>query len=85
MLILSSCAGAPKLTPHFLDTQLKEMREYEVIDKTTLTIKFKARHPMDWGKNTYGNGFFCIPPDEPGLWKAYCLKHKCLDKSFMEE
>lgn len=78
---LGACADLPKVTPHFLDTQLEEMREYQVVDKKRLEIKFKKAHPMEWGKNTYGNGFICIPPQEAAELKSWYLKMQSQENS----
>lgn len=75
--LLVGCAGAPKLTPHFLDTQLMELREYEVINSQTMAIKFKEIHPITQGQDGYGNGFFCIKGEEAKLWKEYMIKRTC--------
>jgi hypothetical protein len=73
---LSACAGAPPISPHFLDTQAKEMREYQVVDANKMTFDYKQSHPMQWGKDTYGNGFVCIPPEQFAEWREYYLKNK---------
>lgn len=80
-LSLSACETAPKLSPHFLDTQGRMMREYEVVNPDHLTFKFKQVHPMEWGKDTYGNGFICIPPEEFSEWRLYYLKYKQKNQS----
>lgn len=79
-LALSACESAPPLSPHFLDTQGKEMREYEIVDPAKMTFKFKFAHRMDWGKDTYGNGFVCIPPEQFVEWREYYLKNKNRDQ-----
>lgn len=76
--LLIGCAGAPKITPHVLDTQLMELREYKVIDAKNLTIQFVQSHPMTASQNTYGNGFWCIPADQAKTWQQWCLKNKCV-------
>lgn len=74
---LTSCAGTPSFSPHYLDTQLKEMREYEVVDPKNFSIKYKDRHPMTWGSGrSYGNGFFCIPAGEAAAWRQHLLRER---------
>lgn len=71
------CAGAPKITPHILDTQLNELREYEVLDAERMTIRFKKEHPLPRGRAGYGNGFFCAPQAEVAAWRDWCLRKEC--------
>lgn len=71
MVCLSSCDDAPDLTPHFVDTDLKTCREYEVIDQDRLTLAFKQSWPIE-----HCNGYFAIPGGEFKLWKEYLLKKK---------
>jgi len=70
-LILSSCAGAPPLSPHFIDTDLMECREYEIVDREKLTIRKKRDLPIQ-----ACNGFFALPASEAAAWKRYYLKNK---------
>lgn len=70
-LFLSACGGAPPITPHFIDTDLMECREYEVVDKEKMIIKKKRDLPIE-----ACNGFFAIPAAEARAWKEYYLKNK---------
>lgn len=75
-LSLSGCAGAPKVRPHILDTQLGEMREYE------FTTQYDLRGPiriyeMEWSRNSYGNGFLCVPMGEARKFKDWALQQQC--------
>jgi len=72
---ITACAGLPEVHPHVLDTQLGEMREYEVINDDA-DVRYKVNHPMTWGRDTYGNGFWCIPPKEAAALKSWYLKNK---------
>jgi hypothetical protein len=71
LVLLSACAEQPKLTPYFIDTDLSECREYEVIDKENFKVQFKASHPID-----HCNGFFAVPAKEAAEWKQYLLEFK---------
>ena len=75
-LVLSSCGTMPKVHPHVLDTQLKEMREYEIVDPNNLIVRYKEAHPMNWGSDSYGNGYWCVPPSEAAALKEWYLKNK---------
>lgn len=68
---LSACGGAPPISPHFIDTDLMECREYEVVDKDKLIIKKKRDLPIE-----ECNGFFAVPASEARAWKEYYLKNK---------
>lgn len=77
MLSLSACAGAPKVTPHILDTQLGEMREYRFTNDYDLRGPVKI-HDMQWGRDTYGNGFMCIPLDEAAKFRRWAMQQKIM-------
>ena len=68
---LSACAGIPKITPHVIDTQLNECREYKVVDYENVKIKFVKSHPID-----KCNGYYSLPPKEAAELKAWYLKNK---------
>lgn len=72
LVSLFGCVGAPKITPHYIDTQLNECREYEVTNKEQMTIRFKEAHPL-----SHCNGFFAVPASEAARWRKYCLDSKC--------
>jgi hypothetical protein len=66
-----SCASAPQVTPHVIDTQLQECREYKVVNTDTLEV----RKVKDWPIQ-HCEGFWAIPPEEAALLKAWYLKQK---------
>lgn len=70
-LSFTGCASMPEVTPHVVDTQLMRCREYTVIDKENLTIKFKKSWPIE-----HCNGFYAIPQEEAALLKNYFLQMK---------
>lgn len=72
LISLTACAGAPKLTPHAIDTDLMECREYKVINETQLVIKYEKSWPIE-----HCNNFFAIPWSQAERWKKYCLDNKC--------
>lgn len=73
----SGCGTVPVIHPHVLDTQLKEMREYEIVDPENALVEFKEAHPIEnWGHNAYGNGFWCVPPQEAVALKEWYLNNK---------
>lgn len=71
LVLLNACAEPPKLTPHFIDTDLNECREYEIIDKENFTVQFKTSHPLE-----KCNGYFAVPAKEAAEWKRYLLELK---------
>lgn len=76
ILSLSACAGqVPPVVPrpHFLDTQLGELREYTFTKSYDLKGP-TAIHEITWGKNSYGNGFFCVPAGEARQFKDWAIK-----------
>ena len=69
VLILSACgSNPPDATPYFIDTDLKECREYEVVNKTDYSIKFKQSWPLE-----HCNGYFAVPGKQAAEWKQYLL------------
>jgi len=70
------CASMPDIKPHVLDTQLKEMREYKIVDRENIIIEYVTNHPMQWGKNTYGNGFYCLSPEDAAALKQWAMEKK---------
>ena len=66
-----SCDDSPELTPHFVDVDLQECREYEIIDKKAMIIKKKKDWPIE-----HCNGFFAIPADQARAWKEYYIKKR---------
>lgn len=80
VIAVAGCAGAPKITPHILDTQLNELREYEVMDPEQMTIRYKRSHALPRSRDGYGNGFFCAPQSEVAAWRDWCLRHECTKK-----
>lgn len=78
VIVFSGCAGTPKMTPHFIDTDIKECREYEVVNKDTLQIKKVKDWPI-----AHCNGMFAIPKEEARAWKEWYLE-KQKNKKFQE-
>lgn len=71
ILVLSGCAGAPKVRPHVLDLQLGEMREYE------FTSKYDLQGPVKIHELPYGQGFVCFPMGEARRFRDWALKQQC--------
>jgi hypothetical protein len=56
----SSCDIFKKTpTPHFIDTDLSECREYEVVSDSPLTFRYKGYYPID-----HCNGYIAVPADQ---------------------
>jgi hypothetical protein len=70
-IVFISCEDSPDMTPHFVDVDLQECREYEIIDKKAMIIKKKKDWPID-----HCNGFFAIPADQARAWKEYYIKKR---------
>lgn len=64
------------IKPHVLDTQLMELREYQVIDPINLIIEYKGSHPITPNKDSYGNGYWCFSPQDMAEIKKEALKCK---------
>jgi hypothetical protein len=60
------CKDIPELHPHVADFKLNEAREYKVIDKKNLTIKFKQAHPLETVHNMW-----CLPAEDIKALKDY--------------
>lgn len=76
--VFVSCDKPPKITPHVIDTDLMECREYEIIDHENFIIKFKESHPI-----TKCNGYYSISAEEMANLKQYWLEQikDCKDVS----
>ncbi len=73
ILSLSACGTAPKVRPHVLDTQLGAMREYKYNSEYNLVGPAKV-HEIDWGRDSYGNGFICFPIDEASKFRRWAMQ-----------
>lgn len=70
ILLLSGCAGAPKMNPVVIDTDLKEGRVYSVDEKLILNgpIKIIPLEKM--------NGYFCLSQEQTAKLRAYYLQKR---------
>lgn len=71
ILHIAGCASTPPVTPHVIDTDLLECREYEVVNTDTLQLRKKADWPIQ-----HCNGFWAMPPNEAALWKKWFIDQK---------
>lgn len=73
IFVLNGCDDKIKVSPHFIDTDLMEVREYGIIDAENLII---TQDPIFIKPITAANGMFCIPMSEVRPLKEYWLKKK---------
>ena|GEM_PF-4079563 len=63
VLTLSAWGGCDffneKPTPHFIDTDLDECREYEIVSENPFTVRYKTYHELK-----KCNGYICVPPSQ---------------------
>lgn len=59
----------PKTSPHVVDTDLMEVREYEIVDPKTIVVKYKTTHPIE-----KANGMWCIPKEQVSSWKQFLIE-----------
>ena len=71
MFFLSGCAGVPEISPHVIDSDISECREYKIVNPDTLEVKKVKDWPIE-----HCNGFWAVPPEQARLWKEWLLKQR---------
>lgn len=77
-ILLNSCAGFPKISPHVLSVKNGKCGEYEIEKKSNqcnVRFKFKQWHPIE-----HCDGYFAISADDVAKIKEYQAK-QCSEKN----